>query len=122
MKWANSFAECDGLVGPQLGHQREYDGQYVQINDAFIGSESDKGLHQVSLRRVPASFDVRPITTLYTASHSRTSSTLMAQGLKTRAGQPTAAMPTSSSQSWTNTTYIVSTYRYDVEPIQQYFK
>ena len=43
MKWANSFAGCDGVVGPtNWDTNEEYDGQYVQINDAFIEFESDK--------------------------------------------------------------------------------
>ena len=43
MKWANSFAGCNGVVGPaNWDTNEEYDGQYVQINDAFIEFESDK--------------------------------------------------------------------------------
>ncbi len=43
MKWANSFAGADGVVGPaNWDTNEEYDGQYVQINDAFIEFESDR--------------------------------------------------------------------------------
>lgn len=43
MKWASSFAGADGVVGPaNWNTNEEYDGQYVQINDAFIEFESDR--------------------------------------------------------------------------------
>ena len=43
MKWASSFAGIDGVVGPVTwATNEEYDGQYTQIQDAFISFESDR--------------------------------------------------------------------------------
>ena len=123
MKWANSSAGCDGVVGPtNWDTNEEYDGQYVQINDAFIEFESDKAC--IKFRSaVFLQASTYADNALIQQAIAERSSTLMARGSKTRAGATDSSFtPTSSSRSWTNTTYIVWTYRYDVESIPAIFQ
>lgn len=82
MKWANSFAECDGVVGPaNWNTNEEYDGQYVQINDAFIEFESDKAC--IKFRSaVFLQASTYADNALIQQAIAERSSTLMAQGLQ----------------------------------------
>ena len=82
MKWANSFAECDGVVGPaNWDTNEEYDGQYVQINDAFIEFESDKAC--IKFRSaVFLQASTYADNALIQQAIAERSSTLMAQGLQ----------------------------------------
>ena len=82
MKWANSFAEYDGVVGPtNWDTNEEYDGQYVQINDAFIEFESDKAC--IKFRSaVFLQASTYADNALIQQAIAERSSTLMAQGLQ----------------------------------------
>ncbi len=82
MKWASSFADCDGVVGPaNWDTNEEYDGQYVQINDAFVEFESDSAC----IRFRSAVFlqaSTYADNSLIQQAIARCDSKLMAQGLQ----------------------------------------
>lgn len=82
MKWANSFAGCDGAVGPaNWGTNEEYDGELVQINDAFIEFKSDKAC--IKFRSaVFLQASTYADNALIQQAIAERSSTLMAQGLQ----------------------------------------
>ena len=82
MKWANSFAGCDGVVGPaNWDTNEEYDGELVQINDAFIEFKSDKAC--IKFRSaVFLQASTYADNALIQQAIAERSSTLMAQGLQ----------------------------------------
>ena len=82
MKWANSFAGCDGVVGPaNWDTNEEYDGEFVQINDAFIEFKSDKAC--IKFRSaVFLQASTYADNALIQQAIAERSSTLMAQGLQ----------------------------------------
>lgn len=82
MKWANSFAGLDGVVGPaNWDTNEEYDEELVQINDAFIEFKGDKAC--IKFRSaVFLQASTYADNALIQQAIAERSSTLMAQGLQ----------------------------------------